>query len=213
LYNDRGAGNNVVQVYLTYNELSTYWRDGAGVDIQFNSLGAGLQAFTWQHVKLERTADTLVTPGSLNFYVNGNPVGTTFLPVPEFNVDTSGGLSPTFGHHVSAGMYWVYNGEMDEVVINGTPPFVPLPGDANSDQVVDDKDASILGKNWLQSGTEIGWAQGDFNADQAVNDKDAAIMAAHWTLGESSAPPSVPEPSTIILLVVGGLIMLVRLHR
>jgi hypothetical protein len=51
-------------------------------------------------------------------------------------------------------------------------------GDANLDGVVDDKDASILGRHWqmLQGAT---WLDGDFNGDHNVNDADAAIFAAH----------------------------------
>jgi formylglycine-generating enzyme required for sulfatase activity len=82
---------------------------------------------------------------------------------------------------------------------------VPEPGDANNDGVVDDKDASILGANWMQTGAE--WADGDFNRDHVVNDKDAAILAAHWSQTQE-AGTSVPEPSTAALilgLIVAGL--------
>ena len=76
-----------------------------------------------------------------------------------------------------------------------------LLGDANNDHVVDDKDASIMGSNWMASG--VGWSGGDFNNDGIVNDKDAAILAAHWGLSEPSTTPGVPEPSTLILLAAG----------
>jgi hypothetical protein len=71
-----------------------------------------------------------------------------------------------------------------------------LPGDANDDRVVDDKDASILGANWLTSGAL--WEEGDFNGDDNVNDADAAILAAHWSPGGGEG--SVPEPSTLAML-------------
>ena len=73
-----------------------------------------------------------------------------------------------------------------------------LPGDANGDGVVDDKDASILGAHWLQSGD---WGDGDFNRDGKVNDKDAAILAAHWSQG--GGEESVPEPGVCVLLAAG----------
>ena len=73
-----------------------------------------------------------------------------------------------------------------------------LYGDANLDGTVDDEDASILGAHWqMQSGAT--WAMGDFNGDNKVNDKDAAIMAAHW--GTPAEGNSVPEPSTVVLLL------------
>jgi hypothetical protein len=78
---------------------------------------------------------------------------------------------------------------------------MPMAGDADDDGDVDATDASILGKNWLQSGTGIGWAQGDFNGDKAVNDKDAAILAAHW--GQTAEGANVPEPSVLVLMFSG----------
>jgi hypothetical protein len=74
----------------------------------------------------------------------------------------------------------------------------PIPGDANLDQVVDDKDASILGANWhVPSGAT--WAMGDFNRDEKVDDQDAAILAANW--GPAAEGAAVPEPSTVTLLL------------
>jgi hypothetical protein len=77
-------------------------------------------------------------------------------------------------------------------------PETALLGDANLDRSVDDKDASIMGKNWMVA-TGATWFMGDFNNDGAVNDKDASIMAAH--MGESLPAAGVPEPSTIALLL------------
>jgi hypothetical protein len=86
-----------------------------------------------------------------------------------------------------------------------------LPGDANDDGVVDDRDASILAANWLQSGAGIGFAEGDFNEDHVVNDKDAAILAAHWN-ETSGAGPSAPEPSVVVLFL-GGLLSFLSLCK
>ena len=87
----------------------------------------------------------------------------------------------------------------------------PLDGDANLDRIVDDKDASILGANWMVA-TGATWFMGDFNGDGAVNDKDAAIMAAHY--GQSLPDPtSVPEPSTIALLLAAMASLLVWRRR
>ncbi len=74
---------------------------------------------------------------------------------------------------------------------------VLLPGDANYDGVVNEKDAARLAANWLA--TDAGWTMGDFNDDGVVNDLDATLMAANW--GRSSnASASVPEPSAVVLL-------------
>jgi hypothetical protein len=90
-------------------------------------------------------------------------------------------------------------------------PTIPeIPADANSDGVVDDKDASIVGAHWLQE-VSGGWADGDFNADGLVNDADAAILAAHW--GEGGGEESVPEPGSLALLAGMAAMGMVYLRR
>jgi len=66
-----------------------------------------------------------------------------------------------------------------------------LPGDANSDGVVNVSDLAILAAHYgVSSGAT--WAMGDFNGDGAVNIKDLSILAAHW--GDTAAnPPAVPS--------------------
>ena len=76
--------------------------------------------------------------------------------------------------------------------------WIPMPGDANGDERVDDADASILASHWRQPSGAT-WADGDFNEDGKVNDADAAILAAHWQPAESQSTP-VPEPGTLVLL-------------
>jgi hypothetical protein len=82
-------------------------------------------------------------------------------------------------------------------------------GDANADGVVDDRDASILGAHWLQTGN---WFDGDFNGDGIVNDKDAAVLAAHWGEG-LPAEQSVPEPGSFALLAGIAAMGMVCLRR
>jgi hypothetical protein len=77
--------------------------------------------------------------------------------------------------------------------------WIPLPGDANGDERVDDTDASILAAHWGRTGGATR-ADGDFNEDGEVNDADAAILAAHWQPGGSASIPT-PEPGTLALLV------------
>ncbi|NLE37191.1 MAG: PEP-CTERM sorting domain-containing protein, partial [Pirellulaceae bacterium] len=90
------------------------------------------------------------------------------------------------------------------LTVGTVPP--PVPGDANRDGKVDDKDAKALAANWGQTG---GWAQGDFNNDGAINALDAAILAANWGYGgateQSSQTTSVPEPSILALLAMGAI--------
>jgi hypothetical protein len=82
-------------------------------------------------------------------------------------------------------------------------------GDANGDTVVDDRDASILGAHWRQTGGAT-WFDGDFTGDGNVNDADAAILAAHWHEGMGEGTPNVPEPSTLALAAIGAVVLLMR---
>ena len=125
--------------------------------------------------------DPRVSLGTAEFWV---AAGTDVLP----GDDTTGG----FGLCTRTGAVATY----DDISVGLAPP--DLLGDANDDGVVNDLDASILGAHWqMQSGAT--WADGDFNGDQKVDDRDAAILAAHW--GGTGAEGSVPEPSTLVLLV------------
>jgi hypothetical protein len=80
-----------------------------------------------------------------------------------------------------------------------------IPGDANEDGVVDASDATILAGNWQATGAS--WGMGDFNGDGKVNASDATILAGNWQAGASAN--TVPEPSTMVLLLLGGIAMLV----
>lgn len=90
-------------------------------------------------------------------------------------------------------------------VVAGTLPDIK-PGDANRNGRIDENDAAILAQNWLV-GPGATWDMGDFNKDGYVNDIDATLMATNWT-GAASA--SVPEPSTLIVLIglcIGALLI------
>ena len=79
-----------------------------------------------------------------------------------------------------------------------------IPGDANYDYLVNEDDAAILADNW-QTLSGATWSVGDFNGNYAVNDVDAAILAANW---QSVASDAVPEPGTLTLSAICGLMLL-----
>ena len=82
----------------------------------------------------------------------------------------------------------------------------PIPGDANNDGKVDGSDVTILAGNW-QAGVgdpnpeTITWEMGDFNGDGQVDGSDVTILAGNWQAGVTAAAASVPEPSTILLIL------------
>ncbi len=74
-------------------------------------------------------------------------------------------------------------------------------GDANLDGKVNVGDLGILAANYGQN--EKVWAQADFNGDALVNVGDLGILAANYGSGEGGG--MVPEPATLVLLVIGAL--------
>jgi hypothetical protein len=77
------------------------------------------------------------------------------------------------------------------------------PGDADRNGVVDFDDAWILLDHYNTGQTELAWTDGDFNLDGVVDELDANILLAHWD--PDTAPPTIPEPGTLLLLAAGAL--------
>jgi hypothetical protein len=92
-----------------------------------------------------------------------------------------------------------------------------LPGDFNVDGYVNALDLDIWRTNAGLSGPGITWRSGDANSDGVVDglDKDIWFTHAFRSLDDNLAPGSagaidaVPEPSTLVLALAGGLAALV----
>ncbi|HUU21377.1 MAG TPA: PEP-CTERM sorting domain-containing protein [Phycisphaerae bacterium] len=80
---------------------------------------------------------------------------------------------------------------------------IPFPGDANQDGTVGIADLVALADHYgiVSMAT---WTQGDFNRDGAVGIADLAALADHY--GDNPGGGSVPEPATIALLALGGVL-------
>ena len=84
--------------------------------------------------------------------------------------------------------------------------FMPtqVPGDANGDGRVDKLDAAILATYW---GTiEATWEMGDFDGDGRIGPKDSAVMAANWGFEGNASTIAVPEPTTLLIWSLLGVL-------
>ena len=83
-----------------------------------------------------------------------------------------------------------------------------LEGDLDGDGFVGSGDLDIVRSNWGQSVT--GAENGDPSGDGVVGSADLDVVRANW--GAGTQPASVPEPSTLFLLL-GGMIAAISLRR
>lgn len=72
------------------------------------------------------------------------------------------------------------------------------------DEYFDSTGITVAGSNSSSNYPVSVGAEGDFNRDGVVNGEDVTIMAANWVNSTSSAA-AVPEPSTLSMLICGGL--------
>ncbi len=90
--------------------------------------------------------------------------------------------------------------KLEATISDSTGPATP--GDANLDGYVNVTDLGILATNYgITSG--MGWGEGDFTDDGAVNVNDLGILATWY--GTVPGSQAVPEPSTIMLVLLGVL--------
>ena len=97
----------------------------------------------------------------------------------------------------------------DSVAVDGLKP-----GDTNRDGIVNVTDLGTLATNWQLSPRT--WDQGNFNgpADTIVNVTDLGALATNWQVtAPSPAITAVPEPTSIFLAGVCGLLGFVRRSR
>ena len=142
-------------------------------------------------------------------------------PIPGFTLDDA---DPLTGDSVAMAATWGGSGDLSSLIDREIQLHVfmahaklyafqfvadpVLAGDANRDGKVDDMDATILATNWQKTGGAV-WSEGDFTYDGNVDYADATILAANWqkTIGGES---SVPEPSTLGLILGAAALLLVR---
>jgi len=83
-----------------------------------------------------------------------------------------------------------------------------IPGDTDGDNDVDADDLAVVAAHWGAAADPNDYAFGNFNDDTVVDAADAAIQAAHWTGSSGGESATVPEPSTLVLLGIGVIVLL-----
>ncbi|MCJ7543594.1 MAG: dockerin type I domain-containing protein [Phycisphaerae bacterium] len=86
-------------------------------------------------------------------------------------------------------------------------------GDANGDHKVDGGDLALIGGTWTLSGQ--GWGTCDFSGDGTVDAADLALLGGNWMWSLPPGAPvvSVPEPTTLVLLVACAAALACRKRR
>lgn len=94
-----------------------------------------------------------------------------------------------------------------------------LGGDADGDKDVHITDFNSLASNFDPGGNNSStndWTTADFDVDGDIDITDFNSLASNFAPGEYGAANSIPEPSTMVLCVLGGVsagVFLVRKRR
>ncbi|NLE36843.1 MAG: PEP-CTERM sorting domain-containing protein [Pirellulaceae bacterium] len=158
--------------------------------------------------------------------------GIAFTPGTVFEATSKGGVYDelTVGFGKSTGYmdgfiddFAVWTRALTDAEILGlyqgdAIPTDLIPGDANRDYIVDAADAKIVAQNWGALNSLMGAAAGDFNHDGKVDATDVSILAANWGnhnegSTEGSDATATPEPSTLLSIVFGVLMLAIGRRR
>ncbi len=104
-----------------------------------------------------------------------------------------------------AGLDYVVRYDADAVVLVASAHD----GDATLDAEVNVFDLVVLANNYGGSGKE--WTDADYDGNGDVDVFDLVILANNYNWAEGGAP--VPEPMTLGLLAIGGLVALRRRRK
>jgi hypothetical protein len=108
----------------------------------------------------------------------------------------------------------------DEFIVlkNLSTGIVVVPGDTNGDQIVDDADLAIFKAQFGGDWNGVALEDPDYDNDGDVDIDDFVVLRANFGTGVVPAPlapdfSATPEPATMSLLAIGGLLVVRRRRR
>lgn len=223
LYDNNTPGSNELEseaVNIAYalrirddKRLEVMWERENGTDIVFTSTAAAdIDPGEWHHYVVTRDIDS----NQLVFYVDGAQLGAA-VAFTDAQQPTGGGSGFL---HVGSSLYGdgSFDGMLDELTIYNDvrlpgQVFVgPKAGDINGDEAIGLDDFTILlanfGDQLAEEGSLTTLAQGDLDFDGDVDFFDFdAFQGAYLAANPGAAPLSIPEPGSLALLVLSGLML------
>ena len=185
------AGTSATSISLNIRYLGADGVGGGGDDVLIgtvtdNFIFSGAGEYVWQF----DTPISAVIDGANSFFRY------------EFNVQNAGG---TFRVKSAAPFGVKLSAAGTSTAVSGA-----MPGDTDNDGDVDDSDLGTSFANYTGPVGDVGKtaAQGDTDADGDVDDSDLGNSFANYT-GPLS-PTAVPEPTSLALLGLGGLLAIRR---
>jgi len=194
-------GNNAPAVlsigYLASDYQGALVGNSLGELLLPNQPGMIVGADPWGHLSvIARAGDSLeVAPGDFRTISTISYDTNTYM--------TGGGSTPLNDRGQVAFTAKFTDGSSGVFVSNA---LVPLAGDTNGDGIVNGQDIAAVASNWLGNPASMA----DVNNDRIINGQDIALIASNWLGTRDDAgiatAAAVPEPASIVLLVVGAIV-------
>jgi hypothetical protein len=100
------------------------------------------------------------------------------------------------------------NDQLNDLLANLDPPS--LRGDLDGDGTVQFSDFVVLSGNYGQPGE---YTDGDFDKDAVVQFSDFVILSGNYGMSGSGGAAAVPEPSSVTLIGLAGLLVMLQGRR